>query len=323
MSHSSDTLQIIADAVKAFSTSMPLNPIWPFPTLASLHALRVTIEYHRAMTKQGHYVGLRSKGHGQSPVTWLHGVVAVSLLIFSGSTIVGLLTATPAPWLLSDRFVGSYWVTYLAFTYLPPLRFALDAMLNLSGSAVLSLDLFLLLIDSISRSSATTAVAIDTILFSPSAHQSLKGSWIAILIIGTLGGAMGGTIASTFGLFSPHWGFRIPPSFGRGAVPANVDLPSHVPLGGISWDLKAPFVVALLYSVLIHAHESFRVPNLHVKEHVALLPPDQAKVVCIMVMFGIFAARRLGYLSEGIDPADLKVATRNPKAIEAKVKKAQ
>ncbi|KAJ3370519.1 hypothetical protein GGF31_004110 [Allomyces arbusculus] len=149
--------------------------------VTALHATRVCF-------------GLFSNHH--SSVSLLHSWVAMCVLSFGGTTLSAFLLGHPPGWLLSNTTLPIYTAIYLLFRYGPAHRIL--RLISFPTHLACAVG------DGLARALAITRLGVDTVL---ARHP---GSYVAMLICGTLCGCGGGLLNSTFGFSQASWKLGVP-----------------------------------------------------------------------------------------------------------------
>ncbi|KAL1924354.1 uncharacterized protein VTP21DRAFT_7389 [Calcarisporiella thermophila] len=225
-------------------------PLFHFPLLSALHGIRVALEFRRSLEQSG----------TRREIGWLQGFFAIMVASVGGSTTSAILMGIPPGWLASNTVLPAYAATYFAVFYLPGVYPVLLRVRPL-------LDPFLISADGLTRFSAITSFAIDACHFRPEVAPRLGGSWIAMLVCGTIAGCGGGLWNDALQLGSAHWGLRTPRGF-------------KTP----TWDMAAAFLTAACYTF-------YSMPEILRFETKGAASLEEAKALSAFVMVGILLGR--------------------------------
>ncbi|KAI9595792.1 hypothetical protein BDF19DRAFT_422247 [Syncephalis fuscata] len=169
------------------------SPLLPLPILATLHAIKVTLDYRAR---------LRTMSGPRPPL--VQGLFVVMAMALGGSTSAAVLMGLPPSWLSSNTTLPTYAIVYLAMFRAPG-----DIAFRLLDAIEPYIRPILLLADGLTRANAQAGFAIESIRAMP----ALQNSLIAQLLCGTLAGCGGGIITDAFNLTAADWGLRTPAAF--------------------------------------------------------------------------------------------------------------
>ncbi|KAK4048189.1 hypothetical protein OIV83_004894 [Microbotryomycetes sp. JL201] len=317
---SSPLLSSIKTTQGYLATTTPSTYI-PFSFFSILHAVRIACAYRGAA---------RAGGYDHKLGNFQAALVPV-ILILGGTTITNVLMGIVPGWLISPIPVLTYAYGVFFFDVIPRsssvLTCTLPSILPLLATKLgavtflLSLpkyprEIFFGMVDGFTRIMGITTLGIDTVLSHP--NVALRHSPWAMIAVATLAGGGGGMIVPAFKGFGPEWSLASTPGWVK---------------DGPGIDIWGATVAGYVYATLIDAHPFFRVlPNaiftrlpilnllvklpkgyLTNKAPTPLLPADEAKIFCALLLGGMLAIRAARPLL-----AELSKPAPKRKAIQAK-----
>ncbi|KAM0789388.1 hypothetical protein ACM66B_000217 [Microbotryomycetes sp. NB124-2] len=295
---SSPLLSSIKTTQGYLATTTPSTYI-PFSFFSILHAVRIACAYRGAA---------RAGGYDHKLGNFQAALVPV-ILILGGTTITNVLMGIVPGWLISPMPV-------LTYALLPLLATKLGAVTLLLSLPKYPREIFFSMVDGFTRIMGITTLGVDTVLSHP--NVALRHSPWAMMAVATLAGGGGGMIVPAFKGFGPEWSLASTPGWVK---------------DGPGIDIWGATVAGYVYATLIDAHPFFRVlPNAIVsslpflklfvklpkgyltnKAPTPLLPPDEAKIFCALLLGSMLAIRAARPLL-----ADLTKPAPKRKTIQAK-----
>ncbi|KAK4057327.1 hypothetical protein OIO90_001824 [Microbotryomycetes sp. JL221] len=249
----------------------------PFSLFSILHAVRIACAYRGAA---------RAGGYDHKLGNFQAALVPV-ILILGGTTITNILMGIVPGWLISP-------IPVLTYAILPLLATKLGAVTMLLNLPKYPREIFFAMVDGFTRIMGITTLGIDTVLSHP--NVALRNSPWAMIAVATLAGGGGGMIVPAFKGFGPEWSLASTPGWVK---------------DGPGIDIWGATVAGYVYATLIDAHPAFRalpnaifnrlpILNLFVKlpkgyltnkAPTPLLPPDEAKIFCALMLGSMLAVR--------------------------------